>query len=76
MHRKTRDPTIDYKGEEKIFTAEEIFSMDLIKMKEIALAFFGATVKNAPHGFLNSSRAVESSMTDSELKGNGMVDKS
>ncbi|BBN01556.1 heat shock 70kDa protein 1/6/8 [Marchantia polymorpha subsp. ruderalis] len=36
-----------YKGEEKEFAAEEISSMVLIKMKEIAEAFLGNTIKNA-----------------------------
>ncbi|XP_073122023.1 heat shock cognate 70 kDa protein 2-like [Henckelia pumila] len=36
-----------YKGEEKQFCAEEILSMVLVKMKEIAAAFLGTTVKNA-----------------------------
>ncbi|EFJ04536.1 hypothetical protein SELMODRAFT_440382 [Selaginella moellendorffii] len=39
--------TVTYKGEEKTFAAEEISSMVLNKMKEIAEAFLGATVKNA-----------------------------
>ncbi|GMP22998.1 hypothetical protein CsSME_00000768 [Camellia sinensis var. sinensis] len=38
---------VSYKGEEKQFAAEEISSMVLIKMKEIAEAFLGSTVKNA-----------------------------
>ncbi|KAL0918106.1 hypothetical protein M5K25_010097 [Dendrobium thyrsiflorum] len=37
---------VKYKGEEKQFTAEEISSMVLTKMKEIAEAFLGKTVKN------------------------------
>ncbi|KAL3519781.1 hypothetical protein ACH5RR_017930 [Cinchona calisaya] len=42
-------PTIavSYKGEEKKFAAEEISSMVLTKMKEIAEAYLGSTVKNA-----------------------------
>ncbi|CBI16154.3 unnamed protein product, partial [Vitis vinifera] len=36
-----------YKGEEKQFAAEEISSMVLIKMREIAEAYLGSTVKNA-----------------------------
>ncbi|KAH7437996.1 hypothetical protein KP509_05G100300 [Ceratopteris richardii] len=42
-------PTIvvQYKGEEKSFAAGEISSMVLVKMKEIAEAFLGRTVKNA-----------------------------
>jgi heat shock protein 1/8 len=36
-----------YKGEKKQFSPEEISSMVLIKMREIAEAFLGRTVKNA-----------------------------
>nr|GMD50852.1 heat shock cognate 70 kDa protein 2 [Ipomoea batatas]GMD52884.1 heat shock cognate 70 kDa protein 2 [Ipomoea batatas]GMD57583.1 heat shock cognate 70 kDa protein 2 [Ipomoea batatas] len=38
---------VNYKSEEKQFAAEEISSMVLIKMKEIAEAFLGTTMKNA-----------------------------
>ncbi|KAF2296040.1 hypothetical protein GH714_035804 [Hevea brasiliensis] len=38
---------VNYKGEEKQFAAEEISSMVLIKMREIAEAYLGTTVKNA-----------------------------
>nr|KJB16980.1 hypothetical protein B456_002G258500 [Gossypium raimondii] len=38
---------VNYKGEEKQFAAEEISSMVLIKMREIAEAYLGFTVKNA-----------------------------
>ncbi|KAH6762670.1 heat shock protein 70 [Perilla frutescens var. hirtella] len=38
---------VSYKGEEKQFSAEEISSMVLTKMKEIAQAYLGSTVKNA-----------------------------
>ncbi len=38
---------VDYKEEEKTFTPEEISSMVLIKMKEIAEAYLGKDVKNA-----------------------------
>ncbi|KAK8959938.1 Heat shock cognate 70 kDa protein 2 [Platanthera guangdongensis] len=38
---------VTYKGEEKQFSPEEISSMVLIKMKEIAEAFLSKTVKNA-----------------------------
>jgi L1 cell adhesion molecule like protein len=38
---------IQYKGEKKQFAPEEISSMVLIKMKEIAEAFIGREVKNA-----------------------------
>ncbi|KAL0561723.1 hypothetical protein IC582_002164 [Cucumis melo] len=37
---------VNYKGEEKQFSAEEISSMVLIKMKEIAEAYLDTTVKN------------------------------
>ena len=38
---------VQFKGETKKFQAEEISSMVLIKMKEIAEAYLGKTVKNA-----------------------------
>lgn len=38
---------VQYKGEEKHFAPEEISSMVLTKMKEVAEAFLGHTVKNA-----------------------------
>ncbi|KAL7201746.1 hypothetical protein ACSBR1_033443 [Camellia fascicularis] len=38
---------VSYKGEEKQFAAEEISSMVLLKMKEIAEAYLGTTIKNA-----------------------------
>ncbi|XP_071742175.1 heat shock 70 kDa protein-like [Rutidosis leptorrhynchoides] len=38
---------VNYKGEEKTFAPEEISSMVLVKMKEIAEAFLGQTIKNA-----------------------------
>jgi len=38
---------VEYKGETKQFKAEEISSMVLIKMKEIAEAYLGKEVKNA-----------------------------
>ncbi|KAB5538822.1 hypothetical protein DKX38_016355 [Salix brachista] len=38
---------VNYKGEEKQFAAEEISSMVLIKMREIAEAYLGITIKNA-----------------------------
>jgi heat shock protein 1/8 len=38
---------VSSKGEQKQFSAEEISSMVLVKMKEIAEAFLGKTVKNA-----------------------------
>ncbi|KAL6182039.1 hypothetical protein ACLB2K_043462 [Fragaria x ananassa] len=37
---------VQYKNEEKRFSAEEISSMILVKMKEIAEAYLGTTVKN------------------------------
>ncbi|KAF3328970.1 Heat shock cognate protein [Carex littledalei] len=51
---------IQYKGEEKRFVAEEISSMVLTKMKEIAEDYLGSTVQNAvvivPAYFNNSQR--------------------
>ncbi|CAA6669372.1 unnamed protein product [Spirodela intermedia] len=38
---------VQYKGEEKQFAAEEISSMVLVKMREIAEAYLGSTIKNA-----------------------------
>ncbi|KAI3979477.1 hypothetical protein MKX01_001669 [Papaver californicum] len=38
---------VNYKGEEKHFSAEEISSMVLVKMREIAEAFLGLSIKNA-----------------------------
>ncbi|KAL3838237.1 hypothetical protein ACJIZ3_022828 [Penstemon smallii] len=38
---------VTYKGEEKHYVAEEISSMILIKMREIAEAYLGSIVKNA-----------------------------
>ncbi|AQL07641.1 Heat shock 70 kDa protein 5 [Zea mays] len=38
---------VTYKGEEKKFSAEEISSMVLTKMKEIAEAYLSTTIKNA-----------------------------
>jgi heat shock protein 1/8 len=38
---------VNYKGEEKHFAAEEISSMILTKMREMAEAYLGTTVKNA-----------------------------
>ncbi|TYI07931.1 hypothetical protein ES332_A10G260600v1 [Gossypium tomentosum] len=38
---------VSYKGEDKQFSAEEISSMVLTKMREIAEAYLGSTIKNA-----------------------------
>lgn len=38
---------VEYKGETKTFTPEEISSMVLTKMKEVAEGYLGTTVKNA-----------------------------
>ncbi|KAJ7955660.1 Heat shock 70 kDa protein [Quillaja saponaria] len=38
---------VNYKGEDKQFSAEEISSMVLIKMREVAEAFVGYSIKNA-----------------------------
>ncbi|KAM7278053.1 hypothetical protein ACFE04_005187 [Oxalis oulophora] len=51
---------VKYKGEEKRYHAEEISSMLLIKMRQIAEAYLGTTVKNAvvtvPASFNDSQR--------------------
>jgi len=53
---------VDYKGENKSFSSEEISSMILLKMKETAEAFLGKEVKNAvvtvPAYFNDSQRQV------------------
>ncbi|KAK7295722.1 hypothetical protein RJT34_18634 [Clitoria ternatea] len=57
-------PTIvvEYKGEKKHFAAEEISSMVLSKMREIAESFLGSSVKNAvvtvPAYFNDSQRTA------------------
>mmetsp|Transcript_36200 Transcript_36200/g.90346 ORF Transcript_36200/g.90346 Transcript_36200/m.90346 type:complete len:423 (-) Transcript_36200:81-1349(-) len=38
---------VEYKGETKVFAPEEISSMILVKMREVAEAFLGSTVPNA-----------------------------
>ncbi|GKG57245.1 heat shock cognate 70 kDa protein-like protein, partial [Tanacetum coccineum] len=38
---------VTYKGQEKQFSAEEISSMVLTKMKEVAEMYIGETIKNA-----------------------------
>lgn len=38
---------VEYKGEEKTFSPEEISSMVLVKMKEIAESYLGTTIKDA-----------------------------
>merc|ERR1712188_306122 len=52
---------VEYKGEEKSFKAEEISSMVLVKMKEVAESFLGSEIKNAvvtvPAYFNDSQRA-------------------
>ncbi|KAK3431317.1 hypothetical protein EUGRSUZ_E03189 [Eucalyptus grandis] len=51
---------VNYKGEEEQFAAEEISSMVLMKMREIAEAYLGSAVKNAvvtvPAAFNDSQR--------------------
>nr|GEU40119.1 heat shock cognate 70 kDa protein 2-like [Tanacetum cinerariifolium] len=51
---------VNYKAEEREFSAEEISSMVLIKMKEIAEAYLGKSIKNAvvtvPAYFSDSQR--------------------
>ncbi|KAG6514849.1 hypothetical protein ZIOFF_025224 [Zingiber officinale] len=64
---------IQYKGEEKQFVTEEISSLVLTKMKEIAEAYFGTIVKNVvvivPAYFNGSkqSRAPEGGTFDVSL---------
>ena len=36
---------VNYKNEEKTFSSEEISSMVLVKMKEVAEAYLGVTIK-------------------------------
>jgi heat shock 70kDa protein 1/2/6/8 len=52
--------TIEHKGEKKSFSAEEISSMILGKMKQVAETYLGCAVKNAvvavPAYFNNSQR--------------------
>src|SRR4051794_30071178 len=51
---------VEYKGERKNFTPEEILSMVLVKMKETAEEFLGTRIKNAvitvPVNFNQSQR--------------------
>ena len=51
---------VEYKGEKKRFTPEEISSMILAYMKQIAEAYIGSTINNAvitvPAYFNNSQR--------------------
>ena len=53
---------VEYKGETKVFTAEEISSMVLVKMKETADAYLGDTIKDAvitvPAYFNDSQRSA------------------
>ncbi|KAJ4718661.1 heat shock 70 kDa protein [Melia azedarach] len=62
---------VQYKGEEKQFSPEEISSMVLTKMKEIAEAFLGHTVKNAvitvPAYFNDSQRQAKRQATKDVL---------
>merc|ERR1719506_3424097 len=38
---------VSYKGEDKIFSPEEVSAMILVKMKNVAEAYMGTEVKNA-----------------------------
>ena len=57
-----RDQQVEFKGESKTFFPEEISSMVLVKMKEIAEAYLGSTVSSAvitvPAYFNDSQRQV------------------
>ena len=54
---------VDYKGEEKDFLPEEISSMILVKMKEVAEAYLGETVTDAvitvPAYFNDAQRSAD-----------------
>ncbi|KAL6144012.1 hypothetical protein ACLB2K_054707 [Fragaria x ananassa] len=54
--------SVDYKGEKKQFSAEDISSIMLRKMREVAEAYIGSTVRNAvitvPANFNDSKRTV------------------
>ena len=47
-HAHTRTCQVEYKGEKKVFAPEEISSMVLVKMKEVAESFLGKEVTLAP----------------------------
>uniref|UniRef100_A0A0E0G7Z3 Uncharacterized protein n=1 Tax=Oryza nivara TaxID=4536 RepID=A0A0E0G7Z3_ORYNI len=49
---------VQYKGEEKQFAAEEISSMVLIKMREIAEAYLGTTIKKAVRQATKDARVI------------------
>lgn len=62
-------PTVDYKGEQKTFAAEEISSMVLTKMRDTAQAFLGAdkpvkkAVVTVPAYFNDAQRQVNDKMS-------------
>ncbi|KAL6581361.1 70-kilodalton heat shock protein [Orobanche minor] len=68
---------VTYKGEEKKFAAEEISSMILAKMKEIAETYLGTTVKNAvvtvPAYFNDSQRQGLDNMSSDTTKKNVLI---
>ncbi|KAL6137034.1 hypothetical protein ACLB2K_062329 [Fragaria x ananassa] len=57
--------SVDYKGEKKQFSAEDISSIMLRKMRDVAEAYIGSTVKNAvitvPANFNDSQRQATKS---------------
>lgn len=51
---------VEYKGKEKVFSAEEVYSMILVKMKDLAEVYSGSVVNDAtvsvPHCFNSAQR--------------------
>ncbi|AES65521.2 TMV resistance protein N isoform X1 [Medicago truncatula] len=71
---------VNYNGEDKQFTAEEISSMLLWKIRQIAEAYFGSPIRNAvvtvPVYFNNSQRqATKDAAVIAELNVMGIIDE-